>query len=60
MEDPEATARLLRQLRDSRIQTHLDDFGTDYSSLSYLHRFPMSTLKVDCSPGPAPGGTERP
>ena len=27
----------------------IDDFGTVYSSLNYLHKFPIDTLKVDCS-----------
>ena len=27
----------------------IDDFGTVYSSLSYLHRFPFDTLKIDRS-----------
>ena len=27
----------------------MDDFGTGFSSFSYLHRFPMDTLKVDRS-----------
>lgn len=25
----------------------IDDFGTEYSSLSYLKRFPFNTLKID-------------
>lgn len=27
----------------------MDDFGTWYSSLSYLHSFPFDVLKIDCS-----------
>ncbi|MAF32672.1 MAG: EAL domain-containing protein [Desulfobacterales bacterium] len=29
------------------IKLIIDDFGTDYSSLSYLHRFPIQNLKID-------------
>ena len=41
MENAEAAAAMLRQLRDLGVQLYIDDFGTGYSSLSYLHRFPM-------------------
>jgi EAL domain-containing protein (putative c-di-GMP-specific phosphodiesterase class I) len=27
----------------------IDDFGTGFSSLSYLHKFPIDTLKIDKS-----------
>jgi diguanylate cyclase (GGDEF)-like protein/PAS domain S-box-containing protein len=35
------------RLRDQGIAILLDDFGQGYSSLSYLHRFPIDTLKID-------------
>ena len=32
-----------------RVQALLDDFGTGFSALSYLHRFPIQSLKIDQS-----------
>lgn len=40
---------ILRELKDLKIQIDIDDFGTGFSSLSYLHRFPIDTLKIDRS-----------
>lgn len=39
--------QMLRRLRDLGVSLALDDFGTAYSSLSYLQKFPVSSLKID-------------
>lgn len=36
-------------LRESGIRFSMDDFGTGFSSLSYLRRLPIDTLKIDKS-----------
>ncbi len=36
-------------LRQMGLQISVDDFGTGFSSLSYLHRFPVDELKIDSS-----------
>ena len=41
MKDPDATARVLEQLKAYGVEILLDDFGTGHSSLSYLHRLPL-------------------
>jgi EAL domain-containing protein (putative c-di-GMP-specific phosphodiesterase class I) len=42
-------AAILKSLRDKGVQVSIDDFGTDYSSLSYLRKFPVDSLKIDPS-----------
>jgi EAL domain-containing protein (putative c-di-GMP-specific phosphodiesterase class I) len=39
----------LAQLKKRRIKLCLDDFGKGFSSLNYLHRFPIDVLKIDRS-----------
>lgn len=49
MENFDQTAHVLQQLRRLGIQIHIDDFGVGYSSLNYLSRFPINSLKIDRS-----------
>jgi diguanylate cyclase (GGDEF)-like protein len=47
MENPERVIKLLDKIRSRGIHMSLDDFGTGHSSLAYLKRFPIDTLKID-------------
>jgi diguanylate cyclase (GGDEF)-like protein len=49
MENPEHAAQMLQRIRELGIGLSLDDFGTGHSSLSYLQRFPLDTIKIDKS-----------
>jgi EAL domain-containing protein (putative c-di-GMP-specific phosphodiesterase class I) len=40
---------MLNKLRARGVLALLDDFGTGFSALSYLHRFPIQSLKIDRS-----------
>ncbi len=37
----------LRKVRDGGVRLSLDDFGSGYSSLAYLRRYPIDSLKLD-------------
>jgi diguanylate cyclase (GGDEF)-like protein len=49
MDNAPATIEILRDLDAKGVRIAVDDFGSGYSSLSYLKRFPLDSLKIDRS-----------
>ena len=49
MADPVVAAAALGHIRDLGVRVALDDFGSGYSSLSHLRRFPIDIVKIDKS-----------
>lgn len=45
----EATRHILEEFKSEGFQLSLDDFGTGFSSLTYLNNLPFDTLKIDKS-----------
>ncbi len=45
----DAVVQRLDELRSIPVELYLDDFGTGFSSLSYLHRYRLDALKIDQS-----------
>ncbi|MEJ2142668.1 MAG: EAL domain-containing protein [Gammaproteobacteria bacterium] len=49
MYDFNATLDIIQEIRTMGVHTSIDDFGTGHSSLSYLQRLPVNTVKIDRS-----------
>lgn len=45
--DEDGARRALEALRQRGIRILMDDFGTGHASLSYLHRLPIGSIKID-------------
>lgn len=49
LDDSELTIKIMQELKRIGVSLSLDDFGTGWSSLSYLRRFPLDRIKIDRS-----------
>ena len=49
MKDLEHTIATLQEIRELGVAIAIDDFGTGFSSLKYLAKLPLDTLKIDRS-----------
>jgi diguanylate cyclase (GGDEF)-like protein/PAS domain S-box-containing protein len=49
MSDPDLAIAILHRLRGGGVALSIDDFGTGFSSMSYLRQLPVNYLKLDRS-----------
>ncbi len=45
----EAARKVLLEIQETGVELSLDDFGTGFSSLSHMSRWPVSSIKIDKS-----------
>ena len=49
LDHTERNAAIMRRIRELGVHISLDDFGSGYSSLTYLRLLPIDSLKIDRS-----------
>ena len=49
IKDPERVLKNITRLHETGVKLSIDDFGSGYSSMSYLKRMPLHALKIDLS-----------
>jgi diguanylate cyclase (GGDEF)-like protein len=49
MNDPDTAIETLKRIRELGVKTSIDDYGTGYSSMTYLRLLPLDELKIDRS-----------
>ena len=49
IENTDDVKNVLESIKERNIQLSIDDFGTGFSCMSYLHQFPIDCLKLDKS-----------
>ncbi len=47
LKDPEMTLKIMYELRKRGIKISIDNFGTGFSSLASIKKYPIDTLKID-------------
>ena len=47
LDNIDRTRQVLEALREKNVHVALDDFGSGYSALTYLHKLPIDEVKVD-------------
>lgn len=49
IDNPDEMVKRIKDLHDLGVRVALDDFGSGYSNLGYLQRFPLDKIKIDKS-----------